>query len=561
MKKIYSLLLLLPLISAFGGCSDLDEIIFDHEKQEFPIKENAILLEVIMPTGSVADDEYYIVGDFNGGEEAIGKLEWKLEKAANSSIKWGIYLVPSSFQDGKTLADGFTFHAKRQGAERSIANQPVLHTLDVQVGSFTNVWVDRWESYFGEVVKDSYSIYVNDQTGWDELSLYAWGDDGDVTPGWPGLLPTGTEVINGVTYTVFDMGEERKDVTMNLIFNNNNNGKQFDALQGFTLNRDVYLLITESGYEEVDPNVTPYAGYTVYVDNQTGWDELALYAWGDGEPAGWPGLQPTGTKEIEGVTYTYFEMGEEMNDLSLNLIFNNNGNNVQLGDIPVLLDRDYYFQITESGGVEIDPEGGAAPSGYRIYIDDQSEWDAVALHYWGDGVTGTDWPGLNPAGTEEVGGITFTYFQLPEELNEMEISTIFNNQDAGAQFDGPYIKIDRDYYFTITAAEATQIDPESGEEGYKLYVEDNTEWDAVALHYWGDGVTGTEWPGIAPVGSEEVNDVSYLVFQLPAALNGKHINTIFNNNGGGVQFDGPYILIENDYYFQITEDSFKEVTP
>ena len=36
--------------------------------------------------------------------------------------------------------------------------------------------VDRWESYFGEVVKDSYSIYVNNQTGWDELALYAWGD-------------------------------------------------------------------------------------------------------------------------------------------------------------------------------------------------------------------------------------------------------------------------------------------------------------------------------------------------------------------------------------------------
>ena len=462
MKKIYSLLLLLPLIAAFSGCNDVDEIIFDHEKQEFPVKENAILLEVIMPTGSVADDEYYIIGDFNGGEEAIGELEWKLEKAANSTLKWGIYLVPSSFQDGKTLADGFTFYAKRQGAERSINNEPVTHTLDVQVGSFTNVWVNRWESYFGEVDKNSYSIYVNDQSGWDELALYAWGEDGDVTPGWPGLLPTGTEVINGVTYTVFDMGEELKDVTMNLIFNNNNNGQQIDALQNFTLNRDVYLMITGNSFEEVDPNVTPYAGYTVYVDDQTGWDELALYAWGDAEPAGWPGLQPTGTKEIQGVTYTYFEMGEEMNDHSLNLIFNNNGNDIQLDDLPVLLNRDYYFQLTESGGVEIDPEGG---------------------------------------------------------------------------------------------------DPDSGEEGYKLYVEDNTGWDAVSLHYWGDEVTGTDWPGIAPVRSEEVNEAIYLVFQLPAALNGKHINTIFNNNGGGVQFDGPYILIENDYYFQITEDSFKEVTP
>ncbi|MDO4557302.1 MAG: hypothetical protein Q4B70_19485, partial [Lachnospiraceae bacterium] len=59
MKKIYCLLLLLPLIALLSGCNDVDEIVFDHEKQEFPIKENAILLEVIMPVGSLADDEYY----------------------------------------------------------------------------------------------------------------------------------------------------------------------------------------------------------------------------------------------------------------------------------------------------------------------------------------------------------------------------------------------------------------------------------------------------------------------------------------------------------------------
>lgn len=561
MKKIYCALLLLPLIALLSGCNDVDEIVFDHEKQEFPIKENAILLEVIMPVGSLADDEYYIIGDFNGGEEAIGNPEWKLEKATSSTIKWGIYLIPSSFQNGKTLADGFSFYAKRQGGERSVKNEPVVHTLNVEVGSFTNVWVDRWESYFGDVEKNSYNIYVNDQTGWDELALYAWGDNGDVTPAWPGLLPTGAEVINGVTYTVFDMGEELKDVTMNLIFNNNNKGSQFDAMQGFTLNRDVYLLITSNSYEEVDPNVIPYAGFTVYVDDQTGWEALALYAWGDAEPAKWPGLQPTGTKEIKGVTYTYFEMGEEMNGKSLNLIFNNNGNNIQLADIAVVLNRDFYFQITGSGGVEVDPEGGSTANGHYIYVDDQSGWDALALHYWGDGVTGTNWPGITPAGTEEVNGVTFTYFLLPEELNDREINTIFNNNGAGAQFNGPYIKIDRDYYFSITAEAATEIDPNAEGDGFKIFIQNNTGWDALALHYWGDGVTGTNWPGITPAGTEEVNGVTYTYFELPAALNGKHINTIFNNNGAGIQFDGPYILIEKDYYFQITAGEYEEVTP
>lgn len=458
MKKIYYLLLLLPFIAAFTGCSDLDEIIFDHEKQVFPTRENAILLEVIMPTGSLVDDEYYIIGDFNGGEEAFGNLEWKLEKAENN-LKWGIYLTPSSFQNGKTLADGFYFHAKRQGEERSVRNEPVVHTLDVQVGGFTNVWVDRWESYFGDVVKDTYSIYVNDQTGWEEIALYAYGEDGDVTPGWPGLLPTDTEVINGVTYTVFEMGEELKDVTMNLIFNNNNNGKQIDAMQGFILNRDVYLILTGSSYEEVDPDVIPYEGYTIYVDDQTGWEELALYTWGDAEVAGWPGIQPTGTKEINDVTFTYFEMGEDLNGSSLNVIFNNNGNDIQLGDVPVVLDKDYYFQITPDGATEINPEGEPIEEeGYLIFVENNTGWDAIALHYWGEGVTGTDWPGIAPAGTEEVNEVSYLYFELPAELNGLHINTIFNNNNEGSQFDGPYILIEKDYYFNVTSEGFTEIE-------------------------------------------------------------------------------------------------------
>lgn len=554
MKKIYYLLFMLPLFVAFTGCSDLEEIVFDHEKQEFPIRENAILLEMIMPTGSLADDEYYIIGDFNGGEEAFENPEWRLEKAATNNLKWGIYLFPSSFQNGKTLADGFYFVAKRQGEERSVNNEPVVHTLDVQVGSFTNVWVDRWESYFGDVVKDSYSIYVNDQTGWDEIALYAWGDDGDVTPGWPGLLPTGSEVINSVEYTVFDMGKELKDVTMNLIFNNNNNGKQIDAMQGFTLNRDVYLILTESGFEEVDPNVTPYAGYTVYVDDQTGWEALALYTWGDAEVAGWPGIQPTGTKEINGVNYTYFEMGEDLNGSSLNLIFNNNGNDSQLGDIGVVLDRDFYFRITTDGGEEVDPEGGPIEEeGFKIYVEDNTGWDGITIHYWGDDVTGTDWPGIAPAGNEEVNGVSYLYFELPAELNGMSISTIFNNNGGGIQFDGPYILIDKDYYFNVTADGATEIVPEEGV-SRKIYIVNETGWDAIALHYWGDGVTGTNWPGIAPAGTEEVDGVSYDYFELPASLDGKSISTIFNNNGAGIQFDGPYILIDKDYFFTVTAE-------
>jgi hypothetical protein len=66
---------------------------------------------------------------------------------------------------------------------------------------------------------------------------------------------------------------------------------------------------------EIDPNTYTGGGDTpephpselhyIYIDNQTGWDAISLYAWGDKEFfGGWPGALPTGTKTVDGVNYT-----------------------------------------------------------------------------------------------------------------------------------------------------------------------------------------------------------------------------------------------------------------
>ena len=89
MKKIIYWLFMLPLFALLNGCDDTDTIIFDDELPQFEIKANAILLEVIMPKGSAADDEYYIVGDFNGGAEAAVQHPIILPfcKQKNNSLK------------------------------------------------------------------------------------------------------------------------------------------------------------------------------------------------------------------------------------------------------------------------------------------------------------------------------------------------------------------------------------------------------------------------------------------------------------------------------------------
>ena len=556
MKKIIYLLFILPLLGALGSCDSDDPIVFDHELPQFEIKANAILLEVIMPQGSTATDEYYIIGDFNGGvEEAVSDLEWQLEKSSANDMKWGIYLNPSSFKNGKTLADGFTFYSKKQGAERSVFNKEVTHTLDVSVGTRTNIWVDRWEAYFGNVQKDYYTIYVDNQSGWDALALHYWGaieSEGVTGTEWPGLQPAGTETINGVDYISFELPKELNGKTINTIFNNNGGGKQFDAMFGFLVERDIYVKITESGYEEVDPE-NIYNGYYVYVDNQTTWEALALYTWGDVEVAGWPGIQPEGTKEVEGVTYTYFKMGEGANDKTINIIFNNNNNGTQLGDIPVTLNRDFYFRITDTGSKEVDP---FATSGTvrKVYIEDNSGWPAITLHYWGDGVTGASWPGITPVGTEEIGGVTYTCFEMPESLDGKSINFILNNNGNDEQLGDVYITLDRNYYYRITATTQEEI-------SFRIYVDNQSGWAAFALYTWGDFELGA-WPGKTPEGTETINSVTYSYFNMGTTATGKSVNLIFNNTvgGDGGQFDGPNVAINRNYYYRITASGSTEIT-
>lgn len=474
MKNIFYLLLLMPLMVLVNSCDDKKEIVFDSELPQFEIKDNAILLEVIMPQGTDADENIYIVGDFNDGENAVGQLEWRLEKAGNSDVKWGIYLFPSTFKNGKTLADGFYFVSEKQGKERTVKNEDVSHVLNVGVGTRTNVTVSRWATYFEEeeepdkIVHDGYVIYVEDNSGWDVVTLYAWSNDSpELFGAWPGIQPAGTEVKDGVTYKYFDTGADNEGLTYNLIFNNNNGGEQFDAVV-VTLNRDYYLRITNTGYEEIDPNQNiKHDGYAIFIEDKSGWDALSLYAWGNELPelfGAWPGILTTGTVIIKGITYKYFDTGKANEGLMYNFICNDGGSN-QFDLATVTLDRDYYFSITDKKGVEVDPQnpGTVEPDpdpvdGYTIYVVNNTGWEGLALYaYVGiDPVIGA-WPGMQATGSQDINGVTFTGFTMPVELSDTSITIIFNNNNGGVQLPDLPITLNRDYYFTITADACTEI--------------------------------------------------------------------------------------------------------
>ena len=467
-RNIYSLIVvLLAALTVMTSCSKDEDIVFDHERQQFETRADRILLEFIAPYGTAVDEEIYIMGAFNGDSASMRKEEWKLMKAPGSDIKWGIYLDPATFVSGKTLADGFRFYSATQGTEFTVKGEMANHTDNPGVGTFTNVWGERWESYYWsgdgpEIEHDGYVVYVIDETGWANLNLYMWGDVNDLNGGWPGMTPTGKQKIGGTEYTYFDMGEANTGLNENLIFNNGEGSQLADF--NFTIDHDLYLRVTASGVEEmVEPVVVEHDGYAVFIVNKTGWDEIALYMWGDVNDlnGGWPGMQPTGEQTIKGVTYTYFDMGEANTGLSENLIFNNNGAGNQLADYAYTIDHDVYLEVTSSGVTEIDPNnytGGDTPepqpSGlHYIYVDNQSGWDAISLYAWGDKEFFGNWPGVAPTGSKTVDGVDYIYWEFTS-AGESE-NLIFNNSGAGEQTPDFNVVLDRDYYLTVTASGVT----------------------------------------------------------------------------------------------------------
>lgn len=465
-KNIFYLLMLLAGF-VMSSCST-EDIVFDSELPQFELKADKVLLEVLVPGSTLAEDQLYICGDWNKTEEGYAQDDqWRLTRSTSApgraEYKWGIYLDPSV-----NISAGYHFFSQNEGVERTVFNTDSVHTVNPGVGQRANITVNRWESFFksgeGEddpvIDHDGYVVYVDDQTGWDALSLYMWGDTNDLNGGWPGMSVTGEVTLQGVHLKYFDMGEANTGLNENLIFNNGGNGAQLPDFN-FTIDRDVYLRITEGGVEEFELTPTiKHDGYAVFVENQTTWeDPISLYMWGDENNLNgdWPGMSATGTQTIGGVEYIYFDLGAQNEGLNENLIFNNSGNGKQLPDFNFTIERDLYLVLTDGGvkekGAEPDPTPDPQPAGkHKFYLVNNAGWDAVYVYAWsGDGgpeICG-GWPGRQFSGKETIDGVEYIVAEF--DANDGEYHFIINNNN-GTQFDDVVVgPANTDYRKTLTA--------------------------------------------------------------------------------------------------------------
>ena len=579
MKKIFTfIIMVLSAALVLCRCDD-DEIVFDHELPAFDIKEGQILLEVIVPTETSDDDIIYIAGAFNGGSEAAAVSSlWQLEHSTTITEKWGIYLDPDTFVSGTDLSDGYWFVSTNDREERTALGDSLVRTETFKTGTRNNIYVSRWASYFDSAEEDSSTsddvprIYVLDGSGWDELALYTWGDDGDgnnieLFGSWPGSLPDGEETISGETYKYFNITDEMIGYTVNMIFNDNGAGNQFDAPQSYELTSEsLFLSITSSSYEVLDDPREDSLGPAIYVLDGSGWDELALYTWGDDGDGNnielfgsWPGSLPDGETTVDGETYKYFLVTDEMIGYTVNMIFNNNGGGSQF-DAPqgyTLDGEDLYLSITSSSyeiinaeEEEEEEEDSDPATGYAIYVEDNSGWDALALYAWGDSEIFGSWPGALPDGETTVGGVTMKYFNITESMVGQTENLIFNNNNGGSQFDAlsSYVIPEADVYLSITSSSYEEIDKPSDYTGYSVYVEDLTSWGITYVYGWyGSGSVTAAWPGIAAYGTVTINGYVYTKFEMGTDLTGESMNLIFNCNTS--QLADYYITLDADYYF------------
>jgi hypothetical protein len=544
---------LLTLTGLLTGCKSDEDITFDHERQQFETRADRILLEFIAPFGTTADEEIYITGAFNGEEEAVGNPQYLLTKAPNSNIKWGIYLDPSTFVGGKSLANGFRFFSKNQGKEFTTAGDEALHTDNPGVGTFTNIWGQRWESYYwsgGEAPEpehDGYAVYVDDQTGWDVLTLYMWGDINNLNGDWPGMSVTGTWNHDGVAWKYFDMGEANTGLIENLIFNNGGAGMQLPDFN-FTIERNVYLRITADGVEEIglEPSVK-HDGYAVFVYDETGWDALNLYMWGDTNNLNgdWPGMEVTGEQTINGITYKYFDMGEANTGLGENLIFSNAGAS-QLADFAYTIDHDVYLHITTAGVTEIDPAtfqpGGETPTpapgpdpepqptGETVIIAVKNSvgYADPHLYVWGDSEACGGWPGAAPVKVTDNG---WCLFELPTNGT----FNLILNDNGNPQVDGPEVYTAGSHFYDVNTGWE--------ESANTVTIQNNAGYNDPRLYAWGSGEIYGGWRGIKPTSNEN----GTLVFPLPN--DGGEYNLILNGEGDGVQQDIDTVIANQSYTF------------
>lgn len=90
--------------------------------------------------------------------------------------------------------------------------------------------------------------------------------------------------------------------------------------------------------------------------------------------------------------------------------------------------------------------------GHVLWVQDETWWSQLMLYRQdSNGTWVTPWPGDSFTGSFKVNDTLYKYWDLGENNEGKVFSSVFNN-NAGSQFDGPSITVDKDYYLKLSSS-------------------------------------------------------------------------------------------------------------
>lgn len=595
----------IALINNDGGDRDDIKAYTKNRYYHFSMDSNTGLL-----TKNYAFNSIGVIGDFNGWggdvemtfnaakrrfyadvENLSGTFKFRLD-ADWSTVNWG-------GADGVAVSGGDNIAVAEAGNYRvylyiSDPND-LRYELDASMfGKENDGVVAPVQPIEPEVEKGGSIIYVNNEDGWEATYLYTWnavegGESTGLTNAWPGKEMTLTATLNGKNYVGYEMPATTNGFSIKYIFNNNAGSQTADS-EAITLDRNYYFTLkdgvaTEDTVEEVV--------YKLYFDvTAAGWENVNAWIWdadGNNYTGGvWPG-QALASEEQDGKTYWVYEAPVTVTGKTLSVIVNN-GTEQTVDIAGVVMDADHVITLTEKDAdgkmwlATIDGAEAPAPEDPVVVLADHT-WGVIGVNgAWNENddkvMTAQD-------GWVVAAGVTFdadnSEFKVRADgkwdisYGTGKVAAVVGGEPFAVTYKADNIIMPTagtyDIYFTIVdnvasmkvvavdGGETPTPTPSPSTEGYKIYAYSENGWTNMNLYSWdaaGDPLTGS-WSG-SPMSTEEVNGLTYFVYQMEESLNGQTINIIFNN-GSAQTNDIKNVLLDKDLYYAVNGSSATVIDP
>ncbi len=365
-------------------------------------------------------------------------------------------------------------------------------------------------------VVEEYEFFYYNSENWDQVKIYAYTDSYKYAGDWPGTLMT---AVSG--HTGWYSAKVNKEAAV-VIFNNGLSGENARQTENLTVDATKLYFNGQWGSDfSVEPPVEEKNVFYFY--NKDSWASVYVYAYKQTADeaaytytANWPGDAMVALSGHDG----WFSA--EVNKKANAVIFNNglSGNDERKTENLTVDATKLYFN-----------ESWQADFGT----------DVVLPNY----VAKVN--GEPKEVTEKAKGDNNYVFEI--SLTEGQILTVFKDNEALSfpQNEG------EDELSSYTAAESADYTVYVNHNN-KVYVSKNVvvenitvhyynqeNWDNVKVHYWGDGVDATTWPGISM--TAETDHDGWFSVQIPGNVE----KVVFNDGGENKTPD--IALEENKLYY------------